>query len=53
MAEEQATPSMAHCNNCGFDAPAGSSEWERVAHPPLGTVTMCPECGSTQIHNTG
>lgn len=39
------------CINCGFQAPTGSDEWETATHPPLGTMTQCPECGSTNVHN--
>lgn len=53
MGEKAGTVQLAHCNNCGFESPAGDSVWEAVAHPPLGTITTCPECGSTQVHNTG
>jgi len=35
------------CKRCGFEAPAGGGEWESVRHPPLGELTQCPECGST------
>jgi predicted RNA-binding Zn-ribbon protein involved in translation (DUF1610 family) len=38
------------CLNCGFEAPAGDA-WDRVAVPPLGVTTQCPECGSTNIHS--
>jgi predicted RNA-binding Zn-ribbon protein involved in translation (DUF1610 family) len=35
------------CLNCGFETPAGSDAWETAAHPSLGDLTQCPECGST------
>jgi predicted RNA-binding Zn-ribbon protein involved in translation (DUF1610 family) len=35
------------CLECGFEAPSGADEWGSVEHPPLGTMTQCPECGST------
>ncbi len=38
------------CLECGFEAPPGSDAWSRVEHPPLGTLTQCPECGSTNTH---
>lgn len=38
------------CLNCGFEAPAGDA-WAEVTHPPLGTLTKCPECGSTDTHS--
>ena len=37
------------CQQCGFTAPVGDA-WDEVDHPPLGTLTQCPECGSTRIH---
>lgn len=40
------------CDACGFQAPPDSDEWETVEHPPLGTLTQCPGCGSTRIHGT-
>jgi predicted Zn-ribbon and HTH transcriptional regulator len=39
----------ARCRNCGFEAPASRDDWARVDHPPLGTLTQCPECGSTDV----
>lgn len=38
------------CLACGFEAPAGEA-WTRVDHPPLGSLTQCRECGSTNIHS--
>lgn len=38
------------CSGCGFEAPASDDTWDRVSHPPIGTVTRCPECGSTDTH---
>lgn len=35
------------CLECGFEAPPGDDAWESVQHPPLGELTQCPECGST------
>lgn len=40
---------MARCRNCGFEAPDGSGDWGRIDHPPLGTLTQCPDCGSTDV----
>ena len=37
------------CLKCGFEAAADSDEWESVDVPPLGVLTQCPECGSTDI----
>ncbi|MFB6157736.1 MAG: hypothetical protein ABEJ34_07840 [Haloferacaceae archaeon] len=36
------------CVNCGHEAPRGGT-WDRVEHPPVGTLTQCPECGSTNV----
>jgi predicted RNA-binding Zn-ribbon protein involved in translation (DUF1610 family) len=41
------------CDSCGFEAPAGSDDWERVALSSSRTLTKCPECGSTDVHNRG
>jgi len=35
------------CLNCGFETPAESDAWETADHPSLGSLTQCPECGST------
>lgn len=40
---------LSQCVNCGFEAAAGGSEWRRVDSPPLGTLTQCPECRSTNV----
>ncbi|MFB6152909.1 MAG: hypothetical protein ABEJ27_01520 [Halodesulfurarchaeum sp.] len=37
------------CLNCQFAAASGSETWNRVEHPTLGSMTQCPECGSTNI----
>lgn len=34
------------CLQCGFESPDADA-WDRVDHPPLGTLKQCPECGST------
>lgn len=39
--------SIHRCLKCGFEAPTGGEEWNTVDHPPLGELTQCPECGST------
>ena len=36
------------CINCGFEAPKGS-DWGSTDHPTLGSMTQCPECGSTDV----
>ncbi|CAI50567.1 small CPxCG-related zinc finger protein [Natronomonas pharaonis DSM 2160] len=35
------------CRSCGFEAPPDADAWGNVQHPPLGELTQCPECGST------
>ncbi len=40
---------QSHCWGCGFKAPEGGDEWERVEAVSIGTLTRCPECGSTNI----
>lgn len=49
MATEATAPNLSKCLNCGFDAPAGGPEWDHVVSPPLGRMTRCPECGSTNV----
>lgn len=44
---EAVTPSK--CIGCGYAAPDGSDEWDRVKSPSLGRLTRCPECGSTNV----
>ena len=39
------------CHGCNFEAEAGSAQWSTVTHPPLGTLTQCPECGSTDVRS--
>lgn len=50
MSDDAATPTQLRCTNCGFEAPAGD-DWVSLTHPPLGTLTQCPECASTNVHN--
>lgn len=38
------------CTPCGFESAVSSGQWQSADHPPLGTVTRCPECGSTNVH---
>lgn len=40
------------CMECGFSETTDSGAWAATTHPSLGAVTQCPECGSTNIHNT-
>ena len=41
------------CFDCGFEAASESEAWDEVEHPPIGTLTQCPECGSTDVHSRG
>lgn len=50
MVEESTGTARLTCLRCGFEAPMGDA-WHAVEHPPLGTLTQCPECGSTDIHS--
>lgn len=50
MADEATDAPRLRCLPCGFEAAAGSDDWDTTDHPPLGTMTRCPECGSTNIH---
>lgn len=49
MVSEATAPNLSKCLNCGFNAPAGGTEWDHVESPPLGRMTRCPECGSTNV----
>lgn len=42
-------PPESKCGKCGFVAPATGDAWEHVEDPSLGTLTRCPECGSTDV----
>ncbi len=50
---DASTKRVTRCFGCGFEAPDGSDAWATVNHPPLGTLTQCPECGSTDIRGRG
>jgi predicted RNA-binding Zn-ribbon protein involved in translation (DUF1610 family) len=52
MAKES-TVVPSRCLTCGFEAAPGSKEWAVVDAPPLGTMTQCPDCGSTDILSRG
>jgi predicted RNA-binding Zn-ribbon protein involved in translation (DUF1610 family) len=41
------TETKQHCRQCGFQADPNAEVWASVYHPPLGELTQCPECGST------
>ena len=49
MSSQSTTSATPRCLNCGFEAASDSGEWGSVEAPPLGTMTQCPECGSTDI----
>jgi predicted Zn-ribbon and HTH transcriptional regulator len=51
MAGEPTIDVQATCNNCGFAAAPESNEWESVSVPSLGTMTQCPACESTNVHD--
>lgn len=53
MANEPVTPAQTRCLNCGFEAESGSDDWTPVEYTPLGTLTQCPECGSTNTTRLG
>lgn len=50
MGNDTTSRSRLRCTNCGREAPAGE-DWGSLTHPPLGTLTQCLECGSTNVHN--
>ena len=41
---------MNRCLECGYEATPDPENWGTVDHPPLGKLTQCPECGSTNTH---
>ncbi|ELZ84302.1 hypothetical protein C455_01327 [Haloferax larsenii JCM 13917] len=47
MASSSSEP-MSRCRKCGYSAVSGGTEWSRV-ESSLGTMTQCPECGSTDV----
>lgn len=47
MADPSAISGKMRCLNCGFEASVNSDEWKTTEHPPLGTLTQCPNCSST------
>ncbi len=49
MVSDSATAELSRCRNCGFEAPGGSDEWQRIEVPKLGRMTQCPECESTDV----
>ncbi|WIV68588.1 hypothetical protein [Natrialbaceae archaeon AArc-T1-2] len=49
MASEPSAVERSRCLNCGFEAPGGDDEWNRVEVPGLGRMTQCPRCESTNI----
>lgn len=49
MAQNAEGRPMSRCQRCGFRAESGSSEWKTVESPPIGELTQCPDCGSTDV----
>jgi hypothetical protein len=49
MSESTGRPSL--CMNCGFEAMPGNDQWDTVEAPPLGVLTQCLDCGSTDVTN--
>ena len=49
MDTDTTTEPRQQCRRCGFEAAVESDAWGRVSHPPLGTLTQCRECGSTDL----
>jgi predicted nucleic-acid-binding Zn-ribbon protein len=35
------------CAKCGRSE--ARDDWETATHPTLGTMTQCPDCGSTNV----
>lgn len=48
MAPDAAVRPTIRCHGCGYET-TGDGEWGEVDHPPLGTLTQCPKCGSTDV----
>lgn len=51
--EDERTPDQVKCIACGFESDAGGGDWAEAEHPGLGTITACPECGSTNTTTLG
>ncbi|MBZ6494139.1 hypothetical protein [Natrinema longum] len=49
MASDHRTRERSRCRNCGFEAPCGDDEWQRIEVPKLGRMTQCPDCESTDV----
>lgn len=49
----ESTVQRTKCLNCGFETTTGSGEWGSVDLPSLGSITQCPECGSTDVTMVG
>ncbi|WP_336036326.1 hypothetical protein [Halobacterium yunchengense] len=43
-----ATRRRLRCHECGRTEPT-DGDWGRVTHPTLGSLTQCPDCGSTNV----
>lgn len=37
------------CLNCGTETATETEQWPSIDYSPLGTLTQCPECGSTNV----
>lgn len=51
MSPEYADVHVKQCFRCRFRSAVEDGEWKTTTHPSLGTITQCPECGSTNIHS--
>ena len=49
----ETTVQRTRCLKCGFETAAGTDDWDRVDLPSLGSITQCPECGSTNVTMLG
>lgn len=50
MSTTSAEPATLVCHACHFTAPAGD-DWDVVEVTGVGTMTRCPECGSTRVEH--
>ncbi|MFC3476777.1 hypothetical protein [Halobacterium litoreum] len=42
-----ATATRLRCHGCGRTA--DRDDWGEATHPSLGSMTQCPDCGSTNV----
>jgi Zn finger protein HypA/HybF involved in hydrogenase expression len=50
MSAPTSEPATLVCHACLYTAPPGD-DWDVVEVAGVGTMTRCPECGSTQVEH--